>query len=125
MDTDFNKKMVKKNLIIAIVLFCSSIVFAQNQEQGDKEIPPGMEIIKIGGANVLVPEGTRARKKGGLIILESTSEYTGRKVLEIEKRIDRLEAQNKELQENITILKSLLAKMGKKDLVSPDNEKSE
>lgn len=114
--------MKSLTLIVLILQFSCLLCIAQDQEKENKGLAPGMEVIKIGGANVLVPEGTKVTKKGGLIILESTSEYTGRKVLEIEERIERLESKDNELQEEITKLSALFEDINKKDFISQDEE---
>ena len=109
-------------LILIFILPATLIADAQNNEQ---DVPAGMQIIKIGGANVLVPEETKVRKKGGLIILESASEYAARKISNIEERISQLEKEDKKLKKEIEILKLLLEKMNKTELISASSQEKE
>jgi len=54
-------------------------------------VPPGMDVIKVGTANVLVPEGTQVFEKKGLITIETIGQYTARRLIEIEERFVAIE----------------------------------
>lgn len=53
----------------------------------EKEVPPGMEIVKVGGAEFLVPEGTKVSKTGDLIVFEPVEQYAARKLTEMERSL--------------------------------------
>ena len=110
--------------ILALIIIFPSVLIAK-EETKEQDIPTGMQIVEIGGANVLVPEGTKVRKKGGLIILESTSEYAARKISDIEEQIGQLEKEDKRLEKEIEILKLLMEEMNKAKLISPVNQVKE
>ena len=54
--------------------------------------PAGMEYKKIGDARVLVPKGTRIRKEGDLNVVEDISEYSSRRFVDIDGRLDKAES---------------------------------
>ncbi|MEE8360184.1 MAG: hypothetical protein V3S04_04590 [Candidatus Omnitrophota bacterium] len=83
--------MKKPAIALLFLAFLLALLIPAHAEDDSKYIPPGMEILKVGDANILVPKGTRMRKKGDLNVVEDTSEYMSRKFLETEKRFDRLE----------------------------------
>jgi hypothetical protein len=60
----------------------------QNQSVGPK---PGMEFKKVGSVNRLVPEGTQVTDVNGLIIFESIDEFTARRFLETNSRLENIE----------------------------------
>jgi hypothetical protein len=109
-------------LILIIILPTALIADTKNNKQ---DVPAGMQIIKIGGANVLVPEGTKVRKKGGLIILESASEYAAMKISNIEEQINQLEKEDKKLEKEIEVLKLLMEEANKAELINTPSQEKE
>jgi len=65
----------------------------------------GLKVEKIGGVNMLVPEGMRVLKKGSMVTVESRTEYLARKLTEINERFDKLEAEQETLKKTIKDLK--------------------
>ncbi len=97
--------------ILAFILgFLAVSGYAQGADK-DADIPPGMEIIKVGGANVVVPAGTKVYKHKGLITIESINQYTARRLLETEERLGKLEATQEKLKEKIEKLRQELKKI--------------
>jgi len=95
---------------IAIILFFICILFIssaygayENSNNGDINIPPGMEVIKKGDVNVVVPKGGRLRKQNKVTLIETADEYASRKFEDADKRFQRiekeLEAQKKEIED--------------------------
>jgi len=96
-----------------------SRVYAQYGEESDRSsmapgdpyvvpgtqirIPPGMELLKSGDINIVVPKGARLHKVNDLTLIESAEEYAARKFEIAEARLDRLEDElagmRKELKE--------------------------
>lgn len=107
---------MKQNILIlsfACILSISSVYGAEDdRDSGDVIIPPGMETIKEGDVNVVVPKGGQLRKQGSVMLIETADEYASRKFLDTEehfKRIEKeLETQKKELED----LKGMVKKTG-------------
>ena len=83
-------------------------------EEGEIEIPPGMEILKIGkNSTVIVPKGTLVHRDGGQIFIESTQQYVAREFEAMEKRLGEIAATQKTFKKEIKLLKASLDKMQK------------
>ena len=97
---------MKKNIIISLFICILSIGPACAEEGssdgGDVIIPSGMEVIKEGDVNVVVPMGGRLRKQDSVMLIETADEYASRKFADTDNRFERiekeLEAQKKELE---------------------------
>ena len=107
-------KSLKICTFVFVFFFLQTTVFAQNEERltsqeipqrTGPEIPYGMEEIQIGGsAKLIVPKGAKTRKVGAQIIVEGTKEYMSRRFLETDERLEKIEKQQLELQEQIKAL---------------------
>jgi len=113
-------KGIKIFLLIFIFVFSCALVMPEEDEK--EEVPAGMEIIQVGEAKFVVPKGAATKKAGDLIILDSASEYTVRKFLEIEERVAELEAKEEELQKEVKQLKQALDDMQKTKSDSKEEE---
>jgi len=93
-------------IILGIQFLVSGIRSVSAQENKD-DIPPGMRIEKVGDLKVLIPKGAEVRRtgKGGLVEIETVEEYTARVLDEMEQRLDKIEDNQKKLQEEIEELK--------------------
>jgi len=69
------------------------------------KIPSGMENIRIGNVNHIVPIGTKVERKGDIVIFESSGEFMARRFLDIESRLENMEKEVKKMGENINLLK--------------------
>lgn len=97
-------KTVRFFLLIFILAFTFSAIYAHAQDDKPEatiEVPPGMETKKVGQVNVVVPEGTEVRDKGGVIFIESTTQYVSRKFVEMEARFNQLETEQGKLKREI------------------------
>ena len=91
-------------ILIFTFLFTGAIVFAQTKRQ----IPKGMEVIKMGGsAEIIVPKGAKTRKVGAQIIVEGTKEYVARRFEEMEERFTAIEQNQEVLRNEIKNLKGM------------------
>jgi len=106
---------MNRAILLVLTLISLSITSIYAQEADKEEIPPGMELLEMGAAKVVVPIGTRVRKIGSLIILENDSEYMSRRFLEIQERLAELEAKEEELKKEVERLKEALAEMQNKE----------
>jgi len=105
-------------LIFIFTVFSATAIIAQEEE--GEEIPPGMEIIHVGAARVLVPQGTRTLRRGSLLTLESRSEYVARRFLGIEAQIQEIAAKEEGLEKEVERLKEVLSKMQETDVVAEE-----
>ena len=71
--------------------------------------PPGMEIRKIGGINMMVPEGTQFYTQGSQLKMEEASEYSARRFKEMDERFQKMEEKQRKLEEEVKELRTQLA----------------
>ncbi len=100
---------VRKIPVIVAVYCLASFIPAFAYDEAGTKVPPGMEIIQVGGTQVLVPEGIEVTRKDGLIVLENVSEYVARQLVDMKKRVEYLEEKQKALEEKIEELTRLLS----------------
>jgi len=79
-------------------------------KDGNLIVPPGMELQKVGVADLLLPKDTKINKVGNRIIPEVLSEYTARKLLDIEKYFEKIENEQKAFKEKIKDLEDSLGR---------------
>jgi hypothetical protein len=78
------------------------------------EVPPGKELIKLGGIRMLVAKGTKVEKKGSLVVMEGTDEFNARNLEAMNARIEKMEAEQAALKKTIDDLKQKIADLYKK-----------
>lgn len=90
-------------LILTVVLFCfQPASYAQNNDNKSSDIlevnagasdqmRPGMKIMKVGGINMMVPEGTKFYKQGAQVKMEEASEYSARRFKEMDERLSKID----------------------------------
>ena len=103
------KKLTILAIFILSLLCYLSPVFAEKQDK--QEVAEGMEIVKPGGVNILVPKGAKVTKKDGLIEVESTTEYVVRNLGKIQQRLENIEAEARENRQKIEKLQQALDDM--------------
>lgn len=100
--------MTRKDIVILsmalIIALGSFAVYAQ--DDGEEElrsagVPPGMVMKKIGGRNVVIPRDSWVRKRGDILIYEDINAYIGRKMIEVEEHIAKIEADLEAIQKEI------------------------
>ena len=109
-----------RSFMIAVALIASCIcacgVLAQEEKE---EVPEGMEKVAVGkNAAIVVPKGTRIIKRGDHVLLENADVYVARAVEELEKRMDKLEAAQKDLKEKIALVNAALEDLKSSKLIS-------
>ncbi|MFA4981482.1 MAG: hypothetical protein WC592_03320 [Candidatus Omnitrophota bacterium] len=77
-------------------------------------IRPGMEIKKIGGLNMVVPEGTQIYRKGAQLMIESPEDYSARNIKEMKTRVENLEKEQAGMKDDIETLKKALEASGRR-----------
>jgi hypothetical protein len=95
----------------------------QKEEQGKPygrgphapvEIPPGMEMINMGGIRMIVPQGTKIGKNGSLVTMESSEEFSVRNFKEMKDRLEKIETSQKDLKKTVDDLKQAVLDARKK-----------
>lgn len=110
------KKMPHLILVVSLLLL-QSVCKAQDYEDDSvkedlrqitpetaNQVPLGMELRRIGGINMVVPEGTQFYKEGSQLKMEEASEYSARRFWETTERINKLEEKTKALEERLNNL---------------------
>jgi len=78
------------------------------------DIPPGMELRKMGSIKMIVPKGTQVRKKNSLVIMEGPDEYAARNIYEMNGRLMGLEAKQLNIEKELDGLKQAILELQKK-----------
>ena len=87
-------------------------------ENGKYSVGGGMELIQVGGTNIVAPQGTRVTKEHGMVVYEDMGEFLGRRFSEIEERLAKVEETQKQLKETLQRLEKAIDEMAKRSLVS-------
>lgn len=98
--------MIRIFFNILLVLFFSGAVFAE--DSGDVKLAEGMQVIKVSESSeayVVVPKGGRIYQDGNVYTVESADAYAARGLDELKAWIQRLEAEQKELKQEIDALR--------------------
>jgi len=74
------------------------------------EIPPGMELINMGGIHMIVPQGMKIEKKGSLMTMEGSDAFAARNFKEMKTRFEKIEASQDELKKTVDDLKQEISK---------------
>ncbi|MBL7131838.1 MAG: hypothetical protein ISS45_10655 [Candidatus Omnitrophica bacterium] len=94
--------MIRKIYFPLILVFVFSILFIIFAKADEKEeLPAGMEIIKIGNIEYVVPKGTQINKQGSAAIPESLSEYVARRFSDIEEYFAKTDQEIKQLKKRV------------------------
>ncbi|MFC1631122.1 hypothetical protein ACFL1I_05165 [Candidatus Omnitrophota bacterium] len=97
-----------KTLSLIIILTCSSAL-AEAREPA--EVPPGMEVILVGKARVVVPKGLQVKKELGVMSIESTEEFLARRLMEIDNLLSKTETASAQLKTGLKQLQEDLAEL--------------
>ena len=65
------------------------------------QLSPGMESVKVGDVNLVVPKGAKVHKEGSLLVVEDMGTYSARKFVEIEGKLKHMEEEQGELKAQI------------------------
>ena len=95
---------------ICILLISPVYAEEDSPDSGDVLIPPGMEVIKEGDVNVVVPKGARLRRQSSVMLIETADEYASRKFEETDERFKKIENKLASQQKELEDLKSAVKK---------------
>lgn len=102
----------KIRIFISVLMLSFSALSVQAQSTFNREIPEGMEAVRIGGsAWLIVPQGAKTRKVGAQIIVEGSKEYMSRRFLEMDERLKKIEKNQEALQKELAALQDLIRGM--------------
>jgi hypothetical protein len=107
---------MKKNICAISIfglLFFTASVWAQ-EDQNEEEVPPGMEIVKVGDVRAVVIKGTKIQKKGDLMVLEGTKEFVARKFLEYDENMSGLKTRDSDIEKELEQLRKELNELKEK-----------
>ena len=105
-------KMLFRNLLLAILFLPAAAAFAQDNTPTPKEIPVGMEEVRLGsGATLIVPKGAKIREVGSQVIVEGTKEYMSRKFSEMKETQVKNEKAQTGFQAQLDALNGLIKDM--------------
>ncbi|MDD4939227.1 MAG: hypothetical protein PHI60_03615 [Candidatus Omnitrophica bacterium] len=110
---------MRKNAFLLFAVCALFLAPAWCQESG--EIPPGMEKKLIGTTEMIVPKGMQFRKEGDALVLETAPEYVARRLLEQDKRLEKMEQRFEEFSWKIEELNIFLE--GIRQKISEQTEK--
>jgi len=97
--------------LFMLFFFCGSIICEEREDYLKPH--PGMQETKIGDARVVTPQGAKIYKIGDLQVLEGAGEYTARRLLAMEERLDKIENENLNLRKELDALKEEISNMKK------------
>lgn len=120
-------------ILLASFAWLQSASFAQDYKDSENtadtedvtpetinKLRPGMELRKIGGINMIVPEGAKIYKQGAMLIMEDDGDYSARRFKDMNNRFFRLEERtkvleekNKKLEDEVKELRKEIAGMSK------------
>ncbi|GEM_PF-2612921 len=78
------------------------------------EVPPGMELVNIGGIRMIIPQGTKVEKKGSLLVMEGVDEFVARNLKEMMAQLEKMEASQKDVRKMVDDLKQEVSDLRKK-----------
>ncbi len=88
---------MKKNIVIVSIMLLIAlhlfVVYAQDiEKENDANVPPGMVMKRIKGRYMIIPKDSWVHKRGDLLVMEDINAYVARKIMEIEKRLEKIDA---------------------------------
>lgn len=105
------------NKITAILFFMCVLSISpaygegERSDSGDVVIPPGMEVIKEGDVNVVVPKGGRLRKQDSVMLIETADEYASRKFADTDNKFEKIEKKLGDQEKELEYLKIAVKKL--------------
>jgi len=104
---------IHKWIAVSLVVFClwggACALAADGNETG--QVPPGMEVIKVGEHIVYVAQGTKVTTRGSQLILEPPDEFIARKILVLEEEINALKRKEQQMLLQIEELKKSIERV--------------
>jgi septation ring formation regulator EzrA len=96
-----------KKILLLILIFLFSYLFAMAGNYDDN-VPAGMQNLKNQGTKLLVPENTQVRQGGGSTTVEGFKENLARRMANAEVNISSLFEESRAMENEIAQLKKAL-----------------
>ena len=87
---------------------------AKIRKESFSQVRPGMQVKKIAGLNMLVPEGTQFYKQGAQVRMEEDGDYSARRFQEMDVRLQKTEKKVRMLERELTELRKTQNEMKEK-----------
>ncbi len=100
---------MRRPLRVLACLFSALSVCCACLAADEPSVPEGMELVKVGGTNVLLPAGTKVTRKDALLILEPLDEYASRRLKSLEEQVAALTAEVAAMEHELADLRGRLA----------------
>ncbi|MFH1593525.1 MAG: hypothetical protein ABID09_02380 [Candidatus Omnitrophota bacterium] len=108
---------------ILILILGPAVIFAEDEANvGSVKIRPGMEIKKMGDANILVPKGARLERRAAEMNIEDTAEWAARRFEDVDDRFKKVEFEQEILKKELAGLKEIIEQGRRDKLVSTSPE---
>ena len=109
------RKKIQFGLVIIFLFvlytYCQSCAEEEYRKVGSVLVPEGMDTLKRGDVNVLVPKGGRIYNQSSFAVGETPDEYSARKFMDNERHFAELEKKIEEQEVQINDLKKVIEKM--------------
>ncbi len=108
-------KFIRLFFIFAVLAFWG--IAGKVHAADEPEVPPGMEVLKVGETKILIPKGTKVTKNAAQLVLEPPEQFWSRKVEEMEEEIARLKEETARMKADIEKLKEMVNQNNNKGIV--------
>ena len=85
--------MIRRISFLLFIFAFSFVSVLAQEEQAEPEVPAGMEVFREGRLKVITPIDARKRREGILTVVEPTTTFVSRKVVELEERLASIETE--------------------------------
>lgn len=107
-----NLKSIALLIVVISCFLARPAAGVADSSSGDNVlIPPGMEIIKEGDVNVVVPKGGQLRQQGSVMLIETADEYSARKFEDTDARFKALEKELAAQKKEVAGLRRMVARL--------------
>jgi CheY-like chemotaxis protein len=98
---------IQSLVFLGVFLFASLFYIfpCPAQSENDQPIPPGMELLKVGMTEILIPQGTKVFDKGSQLVLEPPEQFWSRRIKDLEEEIARLQDDQEKIKKEMEELK--------------------
>ena len=102
------------SLLLVIIIFVLSVSAGGEEKYGKSKVkvPPGMALKKIGDVNLLYPKDAKVdSSKDGFVYVEEEDQYSAKKFLKINNRLNELRQKQKAIEAETDLLKKRIERL--------------
>ncbi|MBP7216268.1 MAG: hypothetical protein KBA46_03175 [Candidatus Omnitrophica bacterium] len=111
--------MLRFIAFVAIALLCCCVAFgfaadtdSNATDNRTASSDPWLQEINVTSAHkIQIPKDMKVERKDSRIILEDHNEYLGRRLYEMQLRLDKVEARQEELSAELAVLRQIISRM--------------